>query len=580
MKCRYRASLIQKFRFNLPYWGKLAVLFCLLLTIAFTAVALIVGSNIYRHMNQSIQSQSVLAVEYLSYAVNQFFDSVKELTLLPLYDKKVLEAMEKHTGSENSLFGFEDRYLLTSYINSFSYDKRVINNVSLYLMDGNYISYKGFMYKWKDNGEEWIRLCNSDPRRTFIISSDGSIVVCRAIEKPLKGTLLGYLFISLKSDAVPALLAEIKLPADTNVYIFNDLGECIYPFDVDVSMKQLTDKADKHYYYRILNSGNTRLSVAVQMSTEALNAEARALYIKLINVLILSLVVAWLLIIMLSRRLTKPILNLKEKMELVGKGRFDTRMMVRSGDEIGQLEAMFNSMTQSVETLIHEVYEASIAGREAQISALQSQINPHFLYNTLETINMMAVAAGDYDISEVVSNLGQMMRYCVSNEKHFAALKDELSFLRAYHDIQRLRHSNLNRLDINCPDEYMHIEVPKLLLQPFEENVVQHALGDSEVDILLHVAAKSSDLIITIENNGLPFTQQSKEQLKHRLHEAKNMQHSDSGKGYGLANVHRRLGLIFGDGYGIELDDSCVNGARFIIRLNMKERKDVRSDGG
>ena len=96
----------------------------------------------------------------------------------------------------------------------------------------------------------------------------------------------------------------------------------------------------------------------------------------------------------------------------------------------------------------------------------------------------------------------------------------------------------------------------------------------------MHVAAKSSDLIITIENNGLPFTQQSKEQLKHRLHEAKNMQHSDSGKGYGLANVHRRLGLIFGDGYGIELDDSCVNGARFIIRLNMKERKDVRSDGG
>lgn len=164
------------------------------------------------------------------------------------------------------------------------------------------------------------------------------------------------------------------------------------------------------------------------------------------------------------------------------------------------------------------------------------------------------------------------MRYCVSNEHHFATLEEEFRFVNAYFDIQRLRNEELHSLSIICQPALRDMVIPKLLLQPFVENIIQHGLGKDQVDIRIEVQLEGEDIIIAVENNGLPLTEASRNRIHRSLFEAEQgASASLSGKGYGLANVHRRLRLLYGDHYGIGLDETYTDGARFLLRLKRKE---------
>ena len=186
---------------------------------------------------------------------------------------------------------------------------------------------------------------------------------------------------------------------------------------------------------------------------------------------------------------------------------------------------------------------------------------------------MMAVSAGCFDISEAVSDLGMMLRYCVSNDIHFATLEDELNFLRAYYGIQRLRFENLGDLTIDCPDELLSCKVPKLLLQPFMENTIMHGLGEEKVDIIQKTWSDGKDLYISMENNGIPMSAEEIATLNEKLQEVENTDHENSRKGYGLPNVHKRLRLIYGNRYGLTIDEGYKNGVRFNIRLSLEDKE-------
>lgn len=557
---------------NLRYRTRLTISFIVIITLILLTLTGIIGAFLYRHLENNIELQADITAEYLNYAMTELFEYVRELSVRPLFDPSVYEIMDLHTTKGESVLTFEESYKLTKYLSSLTYDMRIISNVSLYLMDGHYISTDGNVYRYTEE-LEWAQRCTENLKNTYIMPDNNVIAVFRALEMPLKGTMLGYIHISLRADAIPAIIRNLALPDDTKVFIFNDHDECIFPINGADDFNILKSQTGNKYHYSMLNSKDSRLNTAIFMSTESLTAETKQLLIKTIAVLIGALAVACIMAMLLSRILTRPIQNLKNKMELVSEGRFDTRMVVQSNDELGQLEAMFNSMTKSIETLIHEYYEASIVSREAQISALQSQISPHFLYNTLETINMMAVSAGCFDISEAVSDLGMMLRYCVSNDIHFATLEDELNFLRAYYGIQRLRFENLGDLTIDCPDELLSCKVPKLLLQPFMENTIMHGLGEEKVDIIQKTWSDGKDLYISMENNGIPMSAEEIATLNEKLQEVENTDHENSRKGYGLPNVHKRLRLIYGNRYGLTIDEGYKNGVRFNIRLSLEDKE-------
>lgn len=558
---------------SLSYRTRMILTFVLINMLTAGILAGTTGVQIYNYMERETQERVEQMVDYLNITMNKFFDDLQRLTVLPLYEQNLIDILVRYANNNTAVLFNKQRQIM-NFLNSINYDKTIISYIRLYMMNGDYFQSNGNSYKWKKGSLQWMELCEQNCQQTYMIPEDDTITVCRALGQPLYGTQMGYIQIQLKPNAITDLIMESSLPEGSEVYILNEFNQCIYPLHADIeSINQIKTENSK-YCYSIITSDKSRLSIMAQLSTQNIEEMMKQLFVKLFIILFIVLLIGCVLTWYMSTRLIKPIVNLKTKMELVGAGRFDTRMVVESKDEIGQLEGMFNNMTESVETLIHEVYEKSLASKEAQISAMQSQINPHFLYNTLETINMMSVSAGNYDISEAVSSLGRMMRYCVSNEEHFATLEEEIRFVNDYYDIQKLRFEDLHSLRIDVEQGCEGLMVPKLLLQPFVENIVQHGMGGGIVDIVLQVYLQQQDIIITVENNGLPLTLEEQKKLEGRLFKAvqpqENLQGS-RGKGYGLANVHRRLQLIYGENYGVFIDKEYISGARFIIKLKGRD---------
>lgn len=558
---------------TLSYQSRLTLICLLLVTLPLGVVGMISIYRSYTQMEESIQLQADQSVQFLDYALTDYFSDIEELTVLPLFDENIIRILMKHSSANDEMITFEDNHQLTVFVTGSNYNKSMVSQVSIYLLNGTSIHSDGKVGRWDQKTDSWTTCCDMDRYRSFVLIHDGNIYACRALEQPLFGAHMGYIRIRLDASSIASLIQKVPLPEDSNIYIYNEFDQFIYPLALDdVDPSGLDEESDR-YRYSIATSDSANLRIVIQLSRNAILSELQIQCLGLVMLYALMLAVGWLLAYYASGYMTRPIVKLKKKMEMVGQGRFETRMNVRSDDEIGQLEMMFNSMTENLENLIHEVFDVRLAGRDAQISALQSQINPHFLYNTLETINMMAISMGAYDISETVSDLGALMRYCVSNECHFATLEEEFRFVSAYYDIQRLRHDNLRSLTILCQPAYRSIAIPKLLLQPFVENIIQHGLGEEAVDICVSVHAEEGDVIIAIENNGLPLTQEVKQRIHRSLSEAEQESTPKArfGKGYGLANVHCRLRLIYGNHYGIDLDDSYTNGARFLLRLKRKE---------
>lgn len=558
-------------KLSLSYMTKLTVVCILLVTLPLSAIGAVTASRITTYMGQSIQARADQTAGYLDERIDEMFTKLMELTLLPIFDSSMQEVLTGHAENGSGQLLFEDQKKIVSFLTGMYFDNPIISRARLYLMDGSFISTDGQTYKWRQADLPWLETCKTDHYRTFILPVDGEIVMCRALESPMLNRETGYIEVVLNQNRVEQAIKSIALAQDGQIFILNEFGDCVYPIGADVGELKLLQESSSGYRYSSVTSSSTKLELYVKISTAAIEQENRMLYGQLMSIWVVMLLLGVAFAYYASQQLTRPILSLKDKMELVSEGRFDTRMMVQSKDEIGQLEAMFNSMTESVETLITEVYEESIANREAQISALQSQINPHFLYNTLETINMMAISAENYDISQAVSDLGWMMRYCVSNEKHFAELEEEFRFVSTYYDIMRMRFDNLRSLTITADDGCRALMVPKLLLQPFIENIMQHGTCGRPIDIALEASRQGNELTISIENNGAPLTEEAKALLHSKFSEAEResaAEHHD-GKGYGLGNVHRRLRLIYGKGCGVFLDEQFTQGARFIIKLRL-----------
>lgn len=217
-------------------------------------------------------------------------------------------------------------------------------------------------------------------------------------------------------------------------------------------------------------------------------------------------------------------------------------------DEIGQLHKNFDSMAQKVDTLIQENYVNELLKKEAQLKALENQMDPHFLYNTLDSINWRAKAIKADDISQITMALGNLLRISLSKTNRPFAIYEEMNIIENYMIIQKLRYSRRLEYSINIPEEFWNYEIPKFTIQPLLENAIRYGLEEISETCFISVSAFSSDnrLIIEVKNNGSHFEKGLLEKL-----EAQQIQ--PHGFGIGLLNIHKRLNITYGPDYGLYL---------------------------
>jgi two-component system, sensor histidine kinase YesM len=271
--------------------------------------------------------------------------------------------------------------------------------------------------------------------------------------------------------------------------------------------------------------------------------------------------------------LLKKMYQLRDSMKRVEKGDFVFETEINGNDEISELASHFKSLVRKINSLIAEAVNKQAVTKEAELKALKTQIDSHFLYNTLENIKMMAEIEGKYDISDAVTSLGEMMRYNIKWKKDFVILEEELNHIKNYIDIMNLRLDGLLDLRIDIPKEMLEQEVLKMSLQPIIENAVKHGLKPALISGkgLIEVKARLEDelTIIEIKDNGVGMSEEQCKMLNKKISsEQENQADSlNSSSGIGLKNVNERIVLYYGKQYGLQV--SSVEGEFTIVTIKM-----------
>lgn len=278
---------------------------------------------------------------------------------------------------------------------------------------------------------------------------------------------------------------------------------------------------------------------------------------------IIMLGIAILLTYFLSGHMLKPLSSLKDHMEDVGKGNLDSFYQVTHNDEISVLGTVFNKMVKELRQLIDKVYLVENQKRSAELRALQSQINPHFLYNTLDTIQWKALDHEAYDVADMIHELSELFRISLSDGREFIPVSTEIQHVRHYLEIQVLRYQDQFDYEIQVEEAVKSLLIPKIIIQPLVENAIYHGLKlKREKGILfIQIKAKDPGLLITVEDNGVGIDELKLQEIR------KNLEHSRESEHYGLYNVNERLKLAFGEDYCITIDSQKNKGTKITLKL-------------
>ena len=269
--------------------------------------------------------------------------------------------------------------------------------------------------------------------------------------------------------------------------------------------------------------------------------------------------------------ITRPIRKLSEVTDQVAKGDLTVRSDVRSGAEVSVLSDSLNTMIDKIDELLEQVKKEQIRLRKAEFELLQSQINPHFLYNTLDAIVWLAEAGEQKKVVSMVGSLSDFFRTSLNQGKDIITIKEELQHSRSYLEIQQMRYQDILNYEIHVPEELHRYLIPKITIQPLVENALYYGIKNKRgLGRIVISGRKEEDfLILQIEDNGIGMRKERLDQVK----EGMNQKIPTEKDIYGLYNVNERIRLNFGEKYGLSIESTYGEGTVVSIILPYVDHK-------
>lgn len=251
-------------------------------------------------------------------------------------------------------------------------------------------------------------------------------------------------------------------------------------------------------------------------------------------------------------------------MHSVQSGNLDHYIENTSNDELGELIDSYNYMIGKMSILIEDQYKLGKSVKNAELKALQSQINPHFLYNTLDMINWMSYKKMNKEISVAVNTLAKFYKLSLNKGNDLVSIKNELQHATLYVKIQNMRYNDRISLKINVDDEINDYLIPKITLQPILENAINHGiLGKGQGNGIISILGYSIDshIVLIVADDGIGMKEESINLL------LTNKLSSSKGSGYGLKNINKRIKLLYGESYGLSFKSSYGHGTSVTIKI-------------
>lgn len=399
----------------------------------------------------------------------------------------------------------------------------------------------------------------------------------------------GYVVFQILPSTLEKQLYDPLMRSDTRYFLLDESNHVIYDSQKEMAAgEKLEDEclmshfeSGSEYFY-----GNCVLGDQLYLFADGVGDDFRLLsclpksaiadygydlYPNFVRIMAFASLVALALSVIFSVYLTRPIREIVFAMRKVRKGELDVSVTPRHSDELGELAESFNRMTESLRSLMERTRKDEAEMKYAEISALIYQINPHFIYNTLDNINILAKTSSEPRMSVLITELSSLLRITLSGGKECIPVGKELEHVGNYLRIMQLRSGGLFRYEFLCGEGLEKVSILKLILQPIAENTVQHGFQYLEEHGLCRISVSSAgkNLLLAVEDNGLGMSGEDMQALKEKLKRGRD-EKDESRRGVGLQNVYRRLLLYYGaERFSMDFSTSELGG--LMVEITLRE---------
>lgn len=565
-------------------------------TVSALVMLLLFGVSMYgrlsRQLEDTIQEENQAVISQVNLSVDSFLR-----TLMKLSDSLYYDIVKNADLSEESESVNSEMMLL------YNNNKDYVSNIALLSKEGELLQAvpAARLKTGMDvTGEEWFletlertdTLHFSMPHVQYIFDDSGNqyrwvITLSRAVEiTEGTSTEQGVLLIDITYSSLQYMLDNIALGDRGYLYLINSGGELIYHPKmqlIDAGIEEENNKAAAGYRdgnYQEIFQGEKRNVVVKTVgytgwkiigvtpeqgfSLNGVKTKLFMVFMVLFFLFLMGVINAY-----ISTRITAPIQELEKSVNALEAGELDTEIYTGGSYEIQHLGHSIGDMAKRIQALMDDIVAEHESKRKSEFDTLQSQINPHFLYNTLDIIVWMIENEQKNEAVKVVTALARFFRISLSKGKSIIPVRDELEHVRNYLMIQQMRFKNKFVYRIEAEPEVLSLACLKLMLQPLVENAIYHGMEfmDGDGEILVRAYRTESGLCFTVEDNGLGMT---KEQVEHLLTETHHVS-SKRGSGIGVRNVNERIRLYFGEEYGLSIWSEPDEGTVIKIRLPANE---------
>lgn len=559
---------------------------------------ILIGYIFYERSNQYILDRTDRETYQVLNLVRQNVDQLLqeiENQLLSLYDQEeVIGELSRLYSTSNIMQIEQNQESINQYLRTFLLGKDQVDSVYM-IPSGSavyFADFKGSSFfleqlskrpEWRsqlqaaDGKVVWFPTYGLAPNR-FLSQPQYYIPVGMQV-KDVTDVLqpLGTIMLNVKIEALDRIIGPVSVSPNSVFMVTDSQGQVVWHHHSEIYGTNIRDEtfyqeAVRHlgkFTTQRLNGELYRIGVTQSdyngwyyfsfLPIRDLEAQSENMKSFLVLTIVaftaLFVLLAWLT----THFITKPIRQMVAAMKLIHKNNLGIRLQTQSIDEIGLLQSAFNGMQDRINDLIYEVRVKSEKEREAEVRALQAQINPHVLYNTLDTINWMAIERGQKDISEMITALSDIMRYAIRQKNKLVTLKEEINWAENYSYLQKMRFEDRFDISFDIDLDIVEHKVPRLFMQPYLENAIIHGMEHTESGGLIRITARSNEqghIEVVIADNGCGISQEKLRAIKRK-----------ETHGMGIYNLDERLQLEYGRPFGVTVESELNKGTTITITL-------------
>jgi len=593
---------------------KLFIVFLLLITLPLSFIGYISYSNYSRSIEEKTIVYSTKMLENMMVRVDDYIEDMIRISSIPAYQNDIKQNLilsnsyyekRQQTTIENSNQVPDDFDLLLliqrgiegniSFINTI---KRGANSVYIFDQFGNgYYSTAsgGIRLNVKESYEKWRELIDTSGGEARLFSTQkytsnlqsvkyAFTVVRKVIDKSLKP--IGMIAVDANISVIEDQMSELDKVTNGKSVIIDELGNVVYDSDKQRMATNIMsdptvvlakgtkgsfyfeqDGVNRLYIYT--TSPNTKWKVMTSIPNSELTKDAVVIRNVTWITTIITIIVALFISMVFSFALTNPLRKMMRLMKNVQEGDFNVQFQVKYRDEVGQLGNQFNRMIVRIDHLIQDIYMMETKKKEAELHALQSQINPHFMYNTLESIRMAAELNDDQIAADMIAILGKLLRYSISDLHEEVTLENEVLHMRNYVEMLNYRYPNRFQLETDISEDMLKYPIIKLVLQPIVENAIYHGMDDNKASMRIEMSSERTPhgVMLRIKDDGLGMDEDTLDRLNRSLAGSEEAVVKRKSGGIGLKNVNERIKLHYGNAYGLKVTSERDKGTEVILQF-------------